>query len=211
MRVLISGIMAGACALVASQALAAGAPNLAPGSKKLKVALVPAYAECTAPDTGVRSPLHILAPGGGCTAISRPSSAGTQDLTFDEAAKGKCEASIGVSGKPDVKLKGKCKGLLEGGVPTNDSLLVLANVRVTSSGCNAVNGNPTGGVDCTITDFPFPIAVPCAAGKCSVSTSANTLVPGAVVAGERGNIEIGQITATDNDAQTAFVQGITIP
>ena len=64
-----------------------------------------------------------------------------------------------------------------------------------------------GGVNATTQDFPFSFAVPCAAttdttvgSTCAVSTTADTLVPGAVTAGLRSVWALGQIGVYDGGA-----------
>ena len=206
MKVHGSKLVVGALVLLAAPAFGAGAPNLAIGAKKFSVSLVPAYTQCSVPDTSARQPLNGLNPSGGCTAISLV----TPSSTFDEAAKGNCKTSIGVSGNLDVKLKGKCKGLLSPGVtPYTGNVVATALIRVTSHGCDPASG-PVGTQDCTMSDYAFPVITPCSAGACNVSTSANGILAGAVVPGERGNVEIGQIVGYVGP-NLAMSQGITLP
>jgi hypothetical protein len=80
----------------------------------------------------------------------------------------------------------------------------------------------------TVVDIPFPVNGTCAntaasattGGTCTVSTTANTVVPGAVKDNQRGVVEIGQLQINDGGADgtvstadnTLFmVQGIFIP
>jgi hypothetical protein len=79
----------------------------------------------------------------------------------------------------------------------------------------------------TVQDIPFPTNVSCTAtsdtavgGFCSVVTSANAIVPGAVKINERAIIESGQIYASDGgadglvstlDNSVFAVQGVFIP
>jgi len=80
----------------------------------------------------------------------------------------------------------------------------------------------------TVQDIPFPTTVSCSAtsdtsigGFCSVVTSANAIVPGAVISGERAIVETGQVFATDGgvdglvsstaDNSVVAVQGVFIP
>jgi hypothetical protein len=79
----------------------------------------------------------------------------------------------------------------------------------------------------TVQDIPFPTTVDCAATSdtsigafCSVVTSANAIVPGAVKTNERAIIESGQIYASDGGADGLVsttdnslfaVQGVFIP
>jgi hypothetical protein len=80
----------------------------------------------------------------------------------------------------------------------------------------------------TVQDIPFPTDVPCGAtaevstgGFCSVATSANAIIPGAVIANQRAIVESAQIQASDGgldgnvqtpDGNSLFaVQGVFIP
>ena len=79
----------------------------------------------------------------------------------------------------------------------------------------------------TVVDIPFPVNGSCAntavttqGGLCTVNTTANTVVPGAVKDNQRGIVEVGQLQISDGGADgqvstadnTLFmVQGIFIP
>jgi hypothetical protein len=79
----------------------------------------------------------------------------------------------------------------------------------------------------TVVDIPFPVNGQCAntslttvGGTCTVATTANTVVPGAVKDNQRGVVEVGQLQINDGGADgqistadnTLFmVQGIFIP
>jgi hypothetical protein len=91
------------------------------------------------------------------------------------------------------------------------------------------NGVAAGGgtEPATVIDIPFPVITGCAAtastaigSTCSISTTANAVVPGAVKDGKRAIVEIGQVQVYDggpdgvaaSDPNTLFsVQGIYIP
>jgi hypothetical protein len=79
----------------------------------------------------------------------------------------------------------------------------------------------------TVTPLPFPISLSCTAtanasvgSTCNAQTSANSLVPGAAVAGKRAIWELGQLqvldrgangTAGDSDDRLFEVQGVFVP
>jgi hypothetical protein len=104
-------------------------------------------------------------------------------------------------------------------------LVATADVRLTDkfNGSSPDVGTEPG----TVVDFPFPVTVPCSAspgagtgGSCSVSTSANAVVPGAVTEGRRAIVQVGQVRVfdggPDGDAATAdndlfAVQGLFVP
>ena len=91
------------------------------------------------------------------------------------------------------------------------------------------NGAATGGGadPATVVDFPFPVTTGCTAtpddvgATCAVSTTANALVPGAVLDGRRAIVQMGQIAVRDGGpdglAATAAgnarfaAQGVLIP
>jgi hypothetical protein len=72
-----------------------------------------------------------------------------------------------------------------------------------------------------VQDTSFPVTVPCSAGTCSVATTANAVVPGALVAGQRAIWQLGQVKVYDGGADgvasttgdnTLFmVEGIFVP
>ena len=87
------------------------------------------------------------------------------------------------------------------------------------------NGGPS--LSETSQDSPFPVTVPCATtgntsigSTCSVSTTFNAVVPGAIVEGKRAIWQLGQIEVNDGGADdvastgpnTVFArQGIFVP
>jgi hypothetical protein len=87
--------------------------------------------------------------------------------------------------------------------------------------------NPGGPGPGTVSDTRFPFAVPCSAtgdttvgSTCSVSTTANAVVPGSVVADQRTIWQLGQVQVYDggasgvagaSDATLFMSQGIFIP
>jgi hypothetical protein len=87
--------------------------------------------------------------------------------------------------------------------------------------------NPGGPGPGTVSDTHFPFAVPCSAtsdlsvgSTCSVSTTANAVVPGSVVADQRIIWQLGQIKVYDggasgsagaSDATLFMTQGVFVP
>lgn len=103
------------------------------------------------------------------------------------------------------------------------------NSRTAAAACNTA-GSPPPNCLATTQDEPFPVPVVCtpvagaAGSSCGTNTTANSLVPGAVVNGKRASLEIGQIQiydagvngvanflTTTGDDRIAARQGITIP
>ena len=127
----------------------------------------------------------------------------------------RCKAGVAACGSANAADGADYTGELEG----------TAQIRI-SDHFNAVA--PGGGTDPgTVIDIPFPVVTPCVAtastavgGTCSISTTANAVVPGAVKDGKRAIVETGQIQVFDggtdgvaaSDPNTLFsVQGIFIP
>jgi len=191
------------------------------GASPLRVSLVPAYEQCTAPNHTHAAPLAFPS----CNPPRQTServTVGTPD------ANGAAARSIGfarlsvLAGEPgepddsDVLIEADITDLrclpgqdtatcgdanLAAGPDYTGELEAVANLRVTDR-YNDVAAD--GGSDpATVVDFPFPVTVPCSGtpddvgGACAVSTSANALVPGAVRDGKRANVEVGQITVND--------------
>jgi hypothetical protein len=92
---------------------------------------------------------------------------------------------------------------------------------------NGVAGAGGGSEAATLVDFPFPVTVPCSAtddkgigASCHVSTSANAVVPGAIMDGKRAIAQLGQVRVTDGgpdgvvataDNDLFAVQGLFVP
>jgi hypothetical protein len=91
-----------------------------------------------------------------------------------------------------------------------------------------INGVPAND-SATVSDFEFPVAVPCAAtpgpanvgATCAVTTSFDAVIPGAIPEGKRSVWELGQVEVfdggADGDAETEgdntlfAVQGVYVP
>jgi hypothetical protein len=101
-------------------------------------------------------------------------------------------------------------------------LLLSTTVRITDKANGSTVTDPA-----TVTDFQLPVRATCATtsvgdtgSTCSVSTYADTVAPGLVLEGKRGNWELGQIRLFDGgsdglaftDPNTVFArQGIFVP
>lgn len=186
---------------VAIAAPARAIPTQPAKAKQIKADLVSAYNTCASPNTTHKPPIALPA----CSPpVPSTSNNPTNQLTF--GSKGAFVQQL-ILTKGDIKLLSKGTDILNNGVPFSGTITGLATVRVTDNGC----GGPSFTTACTIFDFPFPVPVNCTAGKCSGKTTANTVVPGAVNAGDSSNIEIGQLSVNDPDGDEAFRQGIFVP
>jgi Tol biopolymer transport system component len=195
------------------------------GASPLRVPLVPAYVECTAPNA-----VHGPPPLGdepedpSCEPPVQSSdwlTVGTPD-TNGAAANSIGFARLGVivgdPGPPDdsdVSITAsmsdvRCKvGTVAcGTVNSGDGpdytgeVHVTASIRLTDR-FNAVSAG--GGTDpATVADFPLPVTTPCAStpsdatgSSCAITTSGNALAPGAVRDGKRAIVELSQVQVFD--------------
>jgi hypothetical protein len=197
----------------------------------VSVSLVPAYQECTNPDRMHGPPLAF----GSCSSPDQMSPNLTVG-TFD--ANGQDPKSVGsvklstVVGDPDepgdgadVKVHVSLSDVRHAAPGLADytgELTEVTTLRITDRQ-NGNGVNRTG----TMQDIPLPVIVPCTAtpdttkgGDCAVSTSIDSLIPGAVPEGKRSVWELGQVQifdgGPDGDAQSAdnslfAVQGVFIP
>lgn len=201
------------------------------GATPFRASLVPAFQACTAPNSAHGAPLAYSSckpptQTSGFATIGSPDANGKQS-TFSGSVK-----YIIVNGnastpadEADVKIQ----------VSTNDvrrksdladytgELQLVSSFRVT----DRVNGSAP--VDpATVSDFPFPVTVPCSAtpadpntgSSCSIATTADSVMPGSIPENKRMIIEMGQVRVFDGGADglasTAgnslfAVQGVFVP
>ena len=213
------------------------------GATPVVASMVPAYNACATPNRTHGPPLAFPScnpPVQSSTAITI-GSPDANGAAANSIASIRIAVVVGVPGAPDdsdVKLSGsvtdvRCKAGTTAcgsanaadGADYTGELQATAQIRITDH-FNAVA--PGGGTDpATVVDIPFPVNVPCVAtsstsigSTCSVNTTANGVVPGAVKDTKRANIEVGQIQTIDGGSDgvvattpnTLFgVQGIFIP
>jgi dipeptidyl aminopeptidase/acylaminoacyl peptidase len=183
------------------------------GATPMRASLVPAYKRCTAPNTSHGSPLAY----GSCKPPSQASSyltVGTPDANGQAAhAAGyvlmrafSCPACAGPGPNADVRLDVSITDVRKKSDLSdyNGALQADAALRITDQNNTP---NPGGPGAATVSDTHFPFTVPCATtadasvgSTCSVSTSANTVVPGAVVTAQRAIWELGQVQVYDGGA-----------
>jgi hypothetical protein len=205
------------------------------GATPLRAALVLAYKECTAPNR-LHGPPALG--GGAADASCAPPVQASDFLTVGTAdANGRAANSVGsviyttLTGNPstpadeaDVKLEVSITDVRRKSdlADYTGELVADAGLRLT----DRFNGSApidTG----TVADMSFPIVVPCVGtsdtaigSTCSVTTTADSLVPGAVVEGSRAIWQLGQVVVNDGGADgqaatapnTTFArEGIFIP
>jgi hypothetical protein len=236
--VLLSALIGvGVLTTVASQTASATHPR-PKGATPIRVPFVPAFKQCTSANRTHGAPLAFPS----CNPPVQASSnltIGTPDAN-GAAANAVGFALVQVVGagtsSADVKLSGQATDIrCKPGVTTCGSansadgpdytgeVQSTAQIRITDH----YNG-PGLNEPATVQDIPFPTTVPCSAtadttvgGLCSVVTSANAIIPGAVQSSYRAIVESAQIQANDGgvdglvstgaDNQLFAVQGIFLP
>jgi hypothetical protein len=199
------------------------------GATPLRASLVPAFTVCSATNRTHGPPLAF----GSCAPPAQASgelTVGTPD------ANGAPANSIGfvrlgvVAGDPstpadeaDVSVTMSITDVREQGTLADytGELELSLGVRAT----DLANG-PAGNEPGTVSDFTFPVTVPCAAtdgsagSTCAVTTTLDAVTPGAIVERKRSVWELGDVQVTDGgpdgvaatDPNTLFArQGIFVP
>jgi hypothetical protein len=199
------------------------------GATPLYASLVPAYAPCTSPNRQHGPPLVF----GSC---NPPQQVSNQLTVGAPDANGQPANSIGsvrydvVVGNPSTP---QSEADVQVGVSMTDvrksdlsdytgELQISPSVRITDR-----NNGSSGSDLATTEDSPLPMTASCVAtsstsigGTCSLSSSFNAVVPGAVVEGKRAIWQLGQVDVFDGGADglastapnTLFArQGIFVP
>jgi hypothetical protein len=189
----------------------------------ITASMVPAYAQCTAPNRTHGPPLAFPScnppvQASGSLTVGSPDANGA---AANSTGFIKIAVVVGVPGPPDdsdVKIIStmtdvRCKAGVAtcgnanaaDGADYTGEVQGNATIRITDH-FNAVA--PGGGTDpATVVDIPFPVTVACAntantaiGGQCATNTTANAVVPGAVKDGKRAIVETGQLQVTDGGA-----------
>jgi hypothetical protein len=198
------------------------------GATPVRVSLVPAFDECTSPNREHGSPLDHPS----CAPPAQASS----ELTVGSEANGNTVRSIGsarlgvVPGDPDtpvdeadVRIRVSITDVRKRSDLSDytGELQLRPVLRIT----DRYNG-PSESEPATTQDSPFPVTVPCAAtagaggATCSVNTTADAVVPGAVPEGKRSVWALDSIAVTDGgpdglaatEPNTLFArQGVFVP
>ena len=175
------------------------------------MSLVPAYAQCTAPDKTHGAPLAF--PSCSPQQASPNLTIGTPDangaaansvgsVLYKAVAAGDVSVDAAIS---DVRNASDLSDY-EGGLQVSSVMRITDRTNSVSPGGD--------GDAATVLDIPFPVEVPCAAtgspgigSSCSTSTSLNAVVPGAITSGKRAVWEFGQVQVydggPDGDTSTA--------
>jgi hypothetical protein len=196
------------------------------GATPFKTFLVPAYKPCTAPDRTHGAPLSF----GSCSGPQQTSSyltVGTPDANgLAPSSRGFVQytAVLGNPSTPaneaDVQIDVSIVGVLNKSdrSPYSGQLSADAGLRITDKLNTPSPGGPGAA---TVQDTSFPVTVPCSASSCAVSTTANALVPGAVLEGKRAIWQLDQVKVYDGGSDglasttagnTLFMdQGVFVP
>jgi dipeptidyl aminopeptidase/acylaminoacyl peptidase len=202
----------------------------AKGATPLRVSLVPAFSQCTAPNSTHGSPLAFPS----CNPPVQTSSyltVGTPDTNGQAAnsiASERLDAILGNPSTPaneaDVRFTISATDVRRQSdlSPYPGTLEARNTLRITDR-------SPTDNVSATTQDIPFSVSLRCAlppmttfAGStCSAGTTANALVPGAVLEGRRTIWALDQVKlydgGADGDASTTgdntlfMDQGVFVP
>jgi hypothetical protein len=208
------------------------------GATPLYVPLVVAYKQCSAANSTHNLPLNFPS----CTPPAQDSSfltVGTPDANGAGANEtGFARLTVKATSPEDVLVASnltdvRCKAATSASVCTSGNtadgpdysggLQGFVTIRITDHS----NGSPNFTTAGTVIDLPLAIPVSCAntadtsvGGSCSVNTTVNSAIPGAVPDGKRGNVEVQAVNVNDGgasgsagaaDATRAFTQGIFIP
>jgi hypothetical protein len=139
------------------------------------------------------------------------------------------QADVGLVGSITDVRQGSATGVDYNPVAVGTDMNTVAKIRISdlynTTGANACS--TTTSCDATVQDLDFTVGVPCAAtadpsigSTCSVSTTADAVVPNVTKEGKQAVVQIFRVrgkdagangTPGDTDDRDAFMQGIYIP
>ena len=177
------------------------------GATPTRVALVPAYNACTAPNR-IHGPSLAFSSCNPPVRSSAVLTVGTPDANgFAANSQGSVKAEV-ITGNPATEADEADVGLTvsisdvrnhPSGTDYTGRVAVLANLQITDNANSDERPEPG-----TVQTTPFQFAVQCAAtvdttigGTCSLATTYDALLPGAVQERMRAVWELGQITVRD--------------
>jgi TolB protein len=175
------------------------------GATPFRVPLTPAFDQCVNSNRAHGAPLSF-------PSCNPPRQSSSQLTVGAPDANGKVANSVGsllyrvVVGNPatpaneaDLKIDVSVRGVLSRSdlTPYGGELSADAGLRITD---RSNTPDPSGAGPGTVEDTSFPVTVPCSAGTCSVSTTANAVMPGAVVEGKRAIWQLDQVQVYDGGA-----------
>jgi hypothetical protein len=179
------------------------------GATPLRVSLVPAYVPCTAPNSQHGAPLA----SGSCNPPRQNSphlTVGTPDANgqpADSTGSVRLDVAAGNPSTPadeaDVRVGAKITDVRNKADLSDytGELEARLTLRITDMSSGASGTDPA-----TTVDAPLRITIPCSAtssadgSTCSITTTADTVVPGAVPEGRRSIWELGPVEVFDGGA-----------
>lgn len=206
------------------------------GASPLRVSLVPAYQACTAPNRVHGPPLD--SPSCNPPVQSSPNvTVGSPEANgpvANSVASARYTAKVGNPATPadeaDVKVKVSATDIRASGDLTDytGELQAQVTLRITDRNNSLLPPIFPDDTRGTVQDTPLSVTVPCAAtagtnigSTCSITTTADTLVPGTVTEGDRSVWQFDRIAlldgGPDGDAETAAgnvpfaTQGVFVP
>jgi ABC-type phosphate transport system substrate-binding protein len=194
------------------------------GATPLYVPFVPAFEPCTSPNSnhggGIASPSCVppaqssswLTVGTPDTNGAAANSTGFARYVVQSADVGVTVNITDVRCRPGSGISGSVCTSVNTGTAGDDysgQLQLTSSVRITDKR-NGTSGFQPG----TVVDTTFPITVPCATtvtntvgSTCSLSSSFNSVVPGAVTSGKRAIWQLGQVLLNDGGSDGSVSTG----
>lgn len=195
MRGIVAGLITAVAAVGLLTAVAFAQPEKA---RKFKAELITMFDDCPVTDgTTTGAPLFLDA----CGATN------TDPLCGFTAGVGSGTAQLQLRGGPDIKFKAKLKGLTAG--CEGETLELVARLKISTNNCVGAGRCTAETLDlssasCTVTD-----------GKCTISTTANTVTPGAIVAGDVLEMHVSRVFVRRTTGALApaesFEAGLFVP
>jgi hypothetical protein len=193
------------------------------GASPTYLPLVPAYTQCTAPNTQHGAPLSFSS----CTLPTQASSTltlGTPDANGHAAnAVGsailttRADNLATPADDSDVKLKVSITDVRQAGDLADyaGQLEARPTIRITDKDNTPSPGGPGAG---TTADLPFPYAVTCTptgatnvGSTCATTTTAQAVLPGSLTGGKRAVWELQGFDVYDGAGARFLTQGLFIP
>ena len=193
------------------------------GATPVRVSLVPAYRQCTSPDRTHGAPLAF----GSCSAPGQESG----ELTVGDAPANmsgfvRYETALGNPSTPadeaDIGLRVQITDVREQGTLADYAGEVEAQATARLTDRTASAGDPA-----TATNILFPLTTQCtptpdpnSGSTCSLTTTLDTLIPGAIEEGQRTVLQLSQVHVIDGGPDgdtgtapnTVFLrQGVFVP
>jgi hypothetical protein len=195
------------------------------GASPMNFRLVPAFVECTSPNGSHGPPLNssscsppvesssyltLNAPDRGMPFNTPANSTGVVSMSVfcTDSATPPCSAAAGdqidvkiESTITDVRCAGTTGGCSSAGGTYGGKLLLNTGLRVTDR-LNGAFQEPG-----TAMDYPLQVGMQCASGACSISTSADAVIPGVAQELKRSVWQISRVEVRDGGSDGNLVAG----